>query len=143
MGIESFYAQRLPVGTSLVWIKKADRLFNTFLSDAEVAWMKGGYGVYCFRKTFPPPLRIQEGNGKVLHPNQKPIALLEWCLSMAKVTAGMTVLDPYMGSGSTGVACMRMGINFIGIEKDPGHFETSEIRIPQAQAQPLLFEVTA
>lgn len=47
------FAQRLPAGTVLVWVKKADHLFGTFLSDAETGWMKGGHGVYCFRKQFP------------------------------------------------------------------------------------------
>ena len=44
---------------------------------------------------------------------------------MAKVPKGATVLDPYMGSGTTGIACLRTGRNFIGIEKDPKHFETA------------------
>src|SRR5688500_16205077 len=41
------YAARLPVGTTLVWIKRFDGGFGSFLSDAEIAWMKGGHGVYC------------------------------------------------------------------------------------------------
>lgn len=70
------YAQRLPVGTILIWLKRADHLFQSFLSDAEIVWMKGGHGVYAFRKQFPPPLRMKEYNGgaaRPAHPTQKPI----------------------------------------------------------------------
>ena len=43
--------------------------------------------------------------------------------------AGDTILDPFMGSGSTGIAALRLGMKFIGIEKDPDHFETARVRI--------------
>jgi hypothetical protein len=80
--------------------------------------MKGGYGVYCFRKNFPPPCRIAEGGlkGRVAHPTQKPVALMRWCIERLKLKPGATILDPYMGSGSTGVAAVELGFNFIGIE---------------------------
>ena len=128
------FASRLPVGTTLVWIKKADHLFGTFLSDAEVAWMKGGHGTYCYRKQFPPPARMAEnGGGEVAHPTQKPIGLMEWCMDRAKIDAGMTVLDPYMGSGTTGVACHNTGRRFIGIERGPKYFDIACRRIEDAQ----------
>lgn len=130
------YAAKLPVGTSLIWIKKADHLFGSFLSDAEIGWMKGGHGVYCFRKQFPPPTRMKQGiDGRVAHPTQKPIELMEWCLDKAKVPRGATVLDPYMGSGSTGVACLQTGRRFIGIELDAGYFEIARQRLETASAQ--------
>ena len=62
---------------------------------------------------------------------------MRWCLEIAQVPEGATVLDPYMGSGTTGIACIQMGRNFIGIEIDPGYFEIAKTRI--AQAQPALF----
>ena len=129
------YANRLPTGTTLVWVKKPEHLFNTFLSDAEIAWMKGGYGVYAFKKNFPPPMRMTEGNGKVLHPNQKPVGLFRWCCEMAKLSEGATVFDPFMGSGTAGVACLQMGINYIGCEIDPGYFEIAKKRIETARMQ--------
>lgn len=110
------FANLLPKGTILVWVKRAVHLFGTFLSDAEIAWMKGGHGIYCFQKQFPPPSRMKEGNGKVLHPNQKPISLMTWCFKKAKIDAGMTILDPYMGSGTTLVAAQREGCRAVGIE---------------------------
>jgi hypothetical protein len=133
------YAARLPLGTTLVWLKKADHLFGTFLSDAELGWMKGGYGVYAFRKQFPPPSRMAEHDGTVAHPTQKPIALMAWCMDKAKVPVGATVLDPYMGSGTTGIACIRTGRGFVGIEKDPAHYATALERIQRELAQGDLF----
>ena len=134
------FSARLPVGTTLVWVKKADHLFGTFLSDAEVAWMKGGHGVYCFSKQFPPPSRMAEHDGTVAHPTQKPIELMKWCMDMAKVAAWSVVLDPYMGSGSTGVAAMQTGRQFIGIEREPKYFDIACRRIEQAQKQIGLFD---
>ncbi len=137
------FAGRLPVGTTLVWIKKASHLFGTFLSDAEVAWMKGGHGVFCFGFQFPPLVRIKQGNGAVTHPNQKPVELMMWCLEKLNLPAGATVLDPYMGSGTTGVACLRMGLNFIGIECEPSYFATARKRLEKEDGRYPLFEHTS
>jgi DNA modification methylase len=134
------YAARLPIGTTLVWIKKNDVHFRTFLSDGEIGWMKGGHGVYCFRKLFPPPSRISEGNGEVLHPTQKPLALMRWCLTLLDLSAGSWVYDPYMGSGTTGVACMEMDLNFIGVEIHEPYFRIAEKRIAAERAKGNLFE---
>jgi site-specific DNA-methyltransferase (adenine-specific) len=131
------YGQRLPVGTTLVWLKKDDHLFATFLSDAEIGWQKGGHGVYCFRKSFPPPSRIAENHGTTAHPTQKPIALMEWCLERLKRPA--VTLDPYMGSGTTGIAALRLGLGFIGVEIEPRYFDIACQRIDAAQRQERLF----
>ena len=128
------FASRLPVGTTLVWIKKADHLFGTFLSDAEVAWMKGGHGTYCYRKQFPPPSRMAENDGReVAHPTQKPLGLMKWCIEKTGVADGALILDPYMGSGTTGVAAVQMGRRFIGIEREPKYFDIACRRIEDAQ----------
>jgi len=133
------FASRLPVGTTLVWLKRNDGGFGSFLSDAELAWMKGGCGVYVKRDL--------SMNGEALtrcHPCQKPVSLMAWCMERSKVTQGSTVLDPFMGSGTTGIACIRTGRRFIGIEKDPVHFETARSRIERELAQGKLnFEVKA
>jgi site-specific DNA-methyltransferase (adenine-specific) len=50
---------------------------------------------------------------------------MAWCMDVAKVLSGATVLDPYMGSGTTGIACLRTGRNFIGIEIDPRYYATA------------------
>ena len=66
------------------------------------------------------------------HPHQKPIALLH---TLINVVGGQTILDPFMGSGSTGVAALAMGKAFIGIELDPRHFDTACRRIEEASKQ--------
>jgi len=70
-----------------------------------------------------------------VHPTQKPIELMKWCIDMVE---GATILDPFMGSGTTGVACVQTGRNFIGIEIDPTYFAIAEKRIKDAQMQPRL-----
>ena len=128
------YAQRLPVGATLIWLKKPPELFGTFLSDAEIGWKKGGHGVFAHYKQFPPPSRMAENNGNVAHPTQKPIALMEWCIGM---TEG-TILDPFMGSGTTGVAAVRLGRRFIGIEIEPRYFDIACRRIDEETRKPRL-----
>ena len=68
---------------------------------------------------------------KLLHPNQKPVDLLENLISKCTRVGG-TVLDPCMGSGSTGVASVNTGRKFIGMELDPGYFEVAKQRIQSA-----------
>jgi site-specific DNA-methyltransferase (adenine-specific) len=104
----------------LVW-NKPERGFT--LAEAELAWT-----------SMDACVRVFDGNrsdqGRV-HPTQKPVALMEWCLKFAK---GI-ILDPFMGSGTTGVACMNLGRKFIGIEIEPKYFEIACERIEQAQRQ--------
>ena len=68
------------------------------------------------------------------HPCAKPIRMMLWLVERASLP-GMTVLDPFMGSGTTGVACVQTGRNFIGIEIDPGYFEIAKARIEAAQRE--------
>lgn len=130
------YTQWLPLGTTLVWLKKAPHLYGTFLSDAEIGWMKGGHGVYVHFEQFPPPSRMAENSGTVAHPTQKPIGLMAWCLRRIK---GQAILDPFMGSGTTGIAAVRAGREFIGIEIDQTHFDTACRRIAKELETPPLF----
>ena len=124
------FASCLPVGTTLIWLKRFDPAFGSFLSDAELAWMKGGHGVYCRRD-----VSLNAETQDRMHPTQKPVGLMKWCLDMAKIPIGATVLDPFMGSGSTGVACVKTGRNFIGCEIDEQYFNLAQRRIEQAQMQ--------
>jgi len=75
------------------------------------------------------------------HPTQKPIALMEYLIKTYS-DEGDTVLDFTMGSGTTGVACVKTGRNFIGIEIDEGYFKIAEKRIAEAQMQPRLEGLT-
>lgn len=71
------------------------------------------------------------------HPTQKPVRLMSWCLSL--VPQAVTVCDPFMGSGSTGVACMQAGKPFWGIEREEKYFDVACQRINNAQRQERLF----
>ena len=71
------------------------------------------------------------------HPTQKPLEVMEWLVT-GLTPPGATVLDPFMGSGTTGVACVQTGRNFIGCEIDAGYFEIAQRRIALAQQQPML-----
>ena len=71
------------------------------------------------------------------HKSQKPIKLMQILVEYLKIN--QTILDPFMGSGSTGVACAKMGKNFIGIEQEPKYFDMACKRIELAYAQPDMF----
>ena len=74
------------------------------------------------------------------HPYEKPLSVMRWILERC-ARPSATVLDPFMGSGTTGVACVKTGRNFIGCEIDPAYFAIAERRIAEAQLQPRLMEV--
>lgn len=118
------YSAQLPKGTTLVWIKRNDAAFGSFLSDAELAWKKGGHGVYCIRD-----LSMNAIARKRVHPTQKPVGLMRWCIAKTK---SPLIIDPYLGSGSTGVAAVLEGRQFIGIEQDKQYFEIACKRIQEA-----------
>jgi DNA modification methylase len=74
-----------------------------------------------------------------VHPNEKPVSIMEHIVKKAPGT----VLDPFMGSGTTGVACVKLGRRFIGIEIEPKYFEIALRRIKEAQRQPDMFVAPA
>jgi len=134
------YTRHLPRAGWLCWDKRcnenADRMFG---SPFELAWFRAPKRERVFKIA-----RIQHGGAvnadgrttKRVHPTQKPIALMLWCLEIAKYPD--IILDPFMGSGTTGIACVRAGRRFIGIEIDPGYFDIAVKRISEAQMQPRL-----
>lgn len=75
------------------------------------------------------------------HPTVKPISIIGRLLRNC-TDAGNTVLDPFMGSGTTGISCVKSGRKFIGIEKDESYFETACKRIEKAYSQPDMFVST-
>jgi hypothetical protein len=132
------FANKLPKGTTLVWIKRNDDAFGSFLSDAEVAWRKGGEGVYCKRD-----FSMQGETLTRRHPTQKPVALMQWCIGFVPLVGSIidpvpTILDPFMGSGTTGVACIRTGRRFIGIEIEPKYCAIAVERMERELSQPCL-----
>lgn len=72
------------------------------------------------------------------HPCEKPLSVMQWAIERFSLP-GETVIDPFMGSGTTGVAAAKMGRNFIGIEKTQKYYDIAEHRIAEAEMQPILF----
>jgi len=123
------YASRLPNQPGwLIWDKRRGTARNDF-ADCEMAWTNTGRPARVLRHLWNGMLRDSERGETRLHPTQKPIHVMEWCLEELDVPDGAVVLDPYMGSGSTGVACIRTGRAFVGIEKDPDVFEIALARL--------------
>ena len=120
----NYFADMLPVGTHwVVWDKK--QTMPTF-GDCELVWTNSP------RKSVKWITR--EWNGllgkeqKRQHPTQKPVKIMKWLINNY-TNPGDTILDPFMGSGTTGVACVQTGRNFIGIEIDETYYNIAEKRI--------------
>ena len=113
----------------LVW-DKGQREFS--LADFEMAWTSQNKAARAF--DYPRNLALQDGKK---HPTQKPLELMRWCLGFLK--DAQTILDPFMGSGTTGVACVKEGKSFVGIEIDPDYFEIACERVRKAYDQPDMF----
>lgn len=86
------FADRLPCGSVLVWLKRYDSGFGSFMSDADLAWLKGGCGVYCKRD-----ISLKGESSAQSHPTQKPLGIMRWCFERAKVGKNDVILDPFMG----------------------------------------------
>ncbi len=140
------YAAQLPNSPGwLIWDKRVTMPSND-QSDCEMAWTNQNRAARIYRQMWNGVIRGGEENiavsGSKQHPHQKPVALMMRCLDRLGVKPGMTVFDPFMGSGTTGVACMRMGINFIGCEIDAEYCEIAMTRLEDAWSQSSFFEVT-
>jgi DNA modification methylase len=113
----------------LIW----DKIVRNFTSGhCELAWTSLDQPIRAF--SFSHGALATEGK---VHPTQKPVALMEWCLGF--LPDAKTILDPFAGSGSTGVACVKQGRRFIGIEREPEYFDIMCRRIEQAYRQADLF----
>ena len=129
------FADKLPASAGwLVWDKKLG-LKNDDFSDCEIAWHKRGTRARMFRYLWNGLLAHEAGERRI-HPMQKPIALMEWCVKFVK---SETILDPFMGSGTTGVACVKLGRKFMGIEIEPRYFDLACRRIEEATRQGDMF----
>ena len=134
----NWYADRLPTsGAWLVWDKldgltsKRDIGFNDN-SDCELAWTNVGNATRIIRHRWMGMLKASEQQNRRVHPTQKPVAVMEAIITYL-TRVGDTILDPFMGSGTTGVACINTGRNFIGIERDPNYFAIAKARIEKAE----------
>lgn len=110
-------------GSYLIWDKRCQDGFS-FLSDGEAAWWSHGHGVYICS------INAQRHRSKAgLHPTQKPVGLMAWCIQKAKQSE--TVIDPFMGSGTTLVAAKLEGRKAVGIELEERYCEIAANRLCQ------------
>ena len=100
------------------------------MADCELAWTSRDANT---KRISLPVGRILNG-----HPSEKPLTLMTWTIDV--VGNPQTILDPFMGSGTTGVACAQLGRKFTGIEREQKYFDIACERIERAQAQGKLFE---
>lgn len=112
----------------LVWDKGAGFKNRTF-AEAEQAWCSVDGNARVLTRD---PLASGDYTGKV-HPTQKPVAVMEW--SIEHLGDQETIFDPYMGAGSTGVAALKMGRKFIGIEREPAYFEQACRRLREVSGE--------
>ena len=126
------YFELPPSSCWLVWDKQNGA--NDF-ADCELAWTNLNKAVR--RLYWRWHGMIRKGDDVRQHPTQKPVGVMEWCLT--HVPDARTILDPFMGSGTTGVACVKLGRKFIGIELDEGYFDIACKRIAEAYRQPDFF----
>jgi hypothetical protein len=128
------YAKRLPDGGRwLAWDKLAGMKVEDSFSDVEFAWHSRGKAsrIINFAWKGVASVKAGEDNGRRWHPTQKPVGVMVWSIGQTGVAPGGTIIDPYLGSGTTAVAARRTGHRFIGIEMDEGHLRTAVRRLAQ------------
>ena len=108
----------------LLWVKP-ERGFS--LAEAEMAWTNADNVIRVFDR--------HRHNKNKVHPTQKPVDLLIWCLNQSWSKTAQTILDPFLGSGSTAIACERLGRKWIGIEISEEYCEISAKRIEAEASQ--------
>ena len=125
----NYFADMLPPTMGWLYWDKGQKGLS--MSDGELAWTSE-----------QKALRSIVVNRSSLvgseHPTQKPVQVMTW--SISQLGAPKTIADPFMGSGTTGIAAIQMGCKFIGIEREPKYFEIACERIKNAQKQQTLFE---
>jgi DNA modification methylase len=130
----NYFADYLQAQGRWLWWDKCQTMPS--YGDGELAWTN-------LPQTTPK--KFVWANNKIFadrierhHPTQKPLELMAWCMSF--IGDAETVLDPFMGSGTTGVAAIQCGKVFTGIEIEPKYFDIACRRIEQAQKQGALFK---
>jgi site-specific DNA-methyltransferase (adenine-specific) len=128
----NYFCDRLPPnGTWLVWDKRGNSKPDDH-ADAELVWLTDTSVIRIHRQKWRGVVREGEENcshSPKLHPNQKPVALLAKIMDALDVTPSDTVVDPYMGAGSTAIAALRRGAKFIGCEISSEFFDVACKRI--------------
>ena len=122
-----------PSSCWLVWDKVNG---ESDFADCELAWTNLPKAVRRIRYMWHGMLRAN-GEARGDHPTQKPIGVMSWAIG--HLPSGVdTICDPFMGSGTTGVACVNLGRKFIGIEREPKYYDIARRRINEALSRPRL-----
>lgn len=124
-----------PSRSWLVWDKGQPDTWTT--GQCELAWTNLNKPIRAFRMC---QAVAHTEMGTKHHPAQKPVSLMRWCLKW--IPNCKTILDSYMGSGTTGVACVERGRKFVGIEQSPKYFDIACRRIEEAHGIGSLFDDT-
>lgn len=129
----NYFASRLPDSRCwLVWDKREGGKPRD-QADCEMAWTNVDAVARLYSHLWMGLCRRGEENlskgGRKLHPAQKPVALMDWSLKVLGIKPGQVVFDPYMGSGSLGVACIRLGIRYIGVEIVQEYYDIARQRL--------------
>tara|TARA_R110002126_G_scaffold243704_1_gene387117 strand:+ start:95 stop:802 length:708 start_codon:yes stop_codon:yes gene_type:complete len=127
------YFELPPTRCWLIWDKENG---DTNFADAEMAWTNLKTSTRLLRHMWNGMIR-KGGEKRNVHPTQKPLAVMSW--GIKQLPNAETILDPFMGSGTTLVACAKLGRKGIGIELDPEYFEIACKRVQAAYDQPDLF----
>ena len=129
------YFELPPTKCWLVWDKQNGA---SDFADCELAWTNMNRAVRRIYWQWSGMIRKGEARGvKRVHLTQKPLEVMEWCLGF--LPDARTILDPFMGSGTTLVACQRLGRQGIGIELDADYFEIACKRVQEVVNNPPLF----
>ena len=139
-GADHFYPRLPDKGRWLAWNKLGDMEPWDSFSDVEFAWCseEGAARIFSMKWKGIACDKRGEANGLRDHPTQKPIKLMMWAIGQLGDGADH-ILDPYMGSGTTGVAAVKLGRKFTGIEIEPKYFDIACRRISDALKQPDFF----
>lgn len=133
----NYFSDKIPPdrGRWLIWDKRCQKVPPRSQADAEIAWCSepddGQAATRVCYHMWDGMVRDSEVGVKRDHPTQKPIAVMKWCIGFLPNPA--VILDPFMGSGTTGIAALDLGLKFIGIEIDPEYFDAACRRIESAQ----------
>jgi site-specific DNA-methyltransferase (adenine-specific) len=128
------YANRLPRSAGwFVWDKRCNTTQNC-QSDCELAWTNVINSARMFYHVWNGYIRASERDEPRVHPTQKPIALMDWCIKQSKTTG--PIIDLYMGSGTTLIAAKRAGRKAFGAELEEKYCEIAARRLEKAAVIP-------
>ena len=129
----NYFAELPPSRKWIIWDKGETHYRRTF-SEAELAWCSFDGNTRIIKHIPDYNKGFSNNGGRIakVHPTQKPVKVMEYCISELPKGSGNIVCDPYMGSGTTGVAAIKLGRVFVGIEQKKKYFDIACERIRRA-----------